>query len=200
MPIASCVHTTAVQSAAEPLTSVQSSPSYCKVSALDGAEFMKSIQKIVRHGDLNDVTFIEKALRTKFIFGYGLKPDGSVDRQSLIYKTKDVLDSPIQANLYVNYNKIEKSKYDLIARLSLDNRYFPSPYVSYIQDCLSIPTSDVYSSYGQIGFGIASDGSSEAGGTQQLGDPGKNGTMIYLNIGYDINTKIIDHVSIIERP
>jgi hypothetical protein len=201
VPVVSCTQTAAVQSASAPPPAVQSRPSYCKISTLDGSQLMQSIEKLIVHGDLTDVTFIETILRTKFSLGYGTKLDGSVDKQTLIYRTDYIQGSPIQATLYLNYNKEKQLKYDEIALLTFDNRYFPSPYVSYIQDCLQISTTDFYSIFGNsFSLGIGTDGSSEAGGTQQQGDPGKNGTILYLNIGYDINTKIIDHVSIVVRP
>jgi hypothetical protein len=194
-----CVYSAVAQSPRLSQSDAKPVPFYCKAPALDNAEFMNLIKTIVIHGDLTDFAFVERALNAKFRLGYGWKPNGNPDPQTLIYQTNKVLGAPIHVTLTVRTSKAEQSKYDFISSLIFDNQLFPK--ANFLTDCLRISTSEIYSSYGH-GFlvGLATEGGFEAGGSQEQGSPGRNGSKLYFEFDYRTKDNLVDRMAIVQQP
>jgi hypothetical protein len=83
-----------------PPQNVPSPPTYCKTSALNGPTFMKLIQRIVAHGDLTDIKYIEKTLDIRLPEEEGITPDGTPDPYSPFYRANYVDGSGIHAEIF----------------------------------------------------------------------------------------------------
>lgn len=135
------------QSAFLPPAPAQPLPAYCKASKLTGSEFMQAINGIVTHGDLTDIPFLQKILHTTFQSSFGLKTDGTQDRQTAIYQAATVLGAPIQMQI-VNWSKDRQARMRQIARISFDGKTSPSSDADFTRDCLNIHVSNFFVTYG----------------------------------------------------
>jgi hypothetical protein len=176
------------QSAFLPLTPVRPSPAYCATARLTGPEYMQAIDSIVTHGDLTDIPYLKKILRTTFKSSFGFKADGTPDRQTVNYEATTVLGAPIHVHI-VDWSKDMQIRMRQIARISFDGQVSPTSSTDYIGDCLNIHVSDFYSAYGNqftfmgpVGMiPVPGPGVNvEKGALGNQNFPGKNGSTISL--------------------
>lgn len=180
------------QSAPLPLPAVRPLPAYCKATKLTGPEFMQIIQAIVAHdGDLKDVAYFKKILGVGFNAQPGLNVDGTPDFENMSYQADEMFGAPIQIRL-VTYSKL------LHSENAEDFIEFSSPVSAnsksnFISDCLRIPLSTVYSSFGPAfsfngwrteGFGPPPPPGEVMQRNGRGPDvPGKNGIKLSVGIG-----------------
>ncbi|MDE1883517.1 MAG: hypothetical protein KGH70_05990 [Rhodospirillales bacterium] len=203
------------QSAFLPAMPAQPLPAYCTESKLSGSEFMQAVNDIVTHGDLTDIPFLQKILRTTFQSSFGLKMDGTQDRQTVIYQATTLLGAPMQMRL-VNWAKDRQAMMRQIASIGFYSKTAPSSDADFIRNCLNIHVSDFFVTYGnQFTFlgpvGMISEPrpgvNVEKGAILNQNLPGKNGST--MSLGFSVlspwdhsvteNTPV-DGVWVIQRP
>jgi len=186
----------AAQPVIAPQTAPQNIPSYCQRSTLTAVEFMQTIQTIVAHGDLTDIAFIEKKLKTKFTVSYDLQADGTPDRQAVFFKSDQTLGSPIPAQLHIFYAKSKQRETHIIAALGIGGNTS-----NFIENCLHITAGNFISFFGGDFFGgPGRKFMPEATGTQTKGRSGMNGSKIRLNFVYKFEGNLITGVGILQEP
>ena len=159
---------------------------------------MQVVGSIVNHGDMTDVSFIEKTLGAKFTSGYFVtRPDGRQDTQDLIYQTDQALGYPISVTLWVYGSKEDPLRYHSISSMSIDNKSPLHFGANFIMACLHIPTVVFYSYFGEGFLGGVINGRGAA--TKVLPTPGKNGSRISLNIAYGPEDNLVGHIGIAQR-
>jgi hypothetical protein len=163
---------------------------------------MQLVQTIIAHGDLTDIAFTEKAFGAKFSSQSNVATAvGETNRPIVRYGSVGVLGNPISVILVVDYSKATQLENDQIAVMGLDSLGFPSPQPNFITDCLNISTSDLSAFFGG-GFDFSTPGlpSGDSGTTKEIDLPGKRGSRLYLNIGYNLENMIVDHIAVVQRP
>jgi hypothetical protein len=166
-------------------------PSYCRGSTLTGVEFLQLIQTIMAHGDLTDITFLEKTLGTKFSSHYGTSEGGTPDPKILLLNSHHVLGNPIAVGLYIYYQKSEDLKSGPIASLGFDA---PSKFIT---DCFHFSPADISSGLGQKFFGKAfGPGSATRLYSPENSRPAKNGSKIQIDFTYDLEENSVDGIII----
>jgi hypothetical protein len=175
------------------------STAYCKQSTLTGVYFLRLIKTIVAHGNLTDVPFIENTLNAKFALSYyATTPDGKPDTEALFYHANGIFGSPITDALWIDGSKELQLRSGRIALMSIDAQSLPDLNSNFMRDCLHIPISSFYSFFGGHFFGGIINGRGAA--TRQITIVGKNQSIMSLNIGYDPEDSLVDHVGIDQRP
>lgn len=197
-------HVAAAQSAPLSPTLIQQPPAYCAASKLTGTEFLQAIQKIIAHGNLTDVAYIKKTLRTKFSISYGWNSDGSQDSQKRIYHSIQILGSPLRVSLTIDNDK--QSADGRIAYLTFDESQSTETRSNFITDCLHVSSNKFISSYGTTFFHVvpAGDIPPRMGGYvpppmilyKVLDYPGINNTSFQLKIYYEPKKRTVSQVSI----
>ncbi|HQT39044.1 MAG TPA: hypothetical protein PK231_06430 [Acidocella sp.] len=76
-------------------------PPDCRGATLSGPKLLKIVQKIIAHGDLTDIQFIERTLRTKFKKTHGWTEDGTPDLQTSFYDSDVIYGDPIHVKISV---------------------------------------------------------------------------------------------------
>jgi hypothetical protein len=139
VPVLLVADAASAQSAASP-SPVRQPPAYCSGSTLNSVEFMQMIHTIITHGDLTDISFIGKTLKTTFIASHTLNGDGTPNN---FYNTDEIDGSPIHVRVDVWSNAVpQMGKADVVVY----NANFPSTKTNFIGDRLQILPSDFYSS------------------------------------------------------
>ncbi len=175
------------------------SPAYCNKYTLTGPEFMSAIKDILDHGDLTDISFIEKTLKTSFTLSYfDTNPDGEPDNQALKYYTGQMLNSPITDVLWIDASRARQLKFDSIAIMSIDSQSLPRSNMNYILDCLGIPMSSVAPFFGGNFLGGVINGRGSVVKDMSVNEKGRS--RLYLNVAYDPTSLLVSHIGIAERP
>ncbi len=178
-----------------PPPSSPSSTEFCKQSTLTGLKFMQLLQTIIRHGDLSDIPFMEKALGTKF-------------RQShLDYESNQTLGAPIQVMIDTYDGEMKKG--DILAVISFNGDSMTAPDATFIQDCLHLSRNEFYADFG-TGFidfpplpspplpGQHYDPAS-VGVFKYLNNIGKNGSQFELSFHYNVYDLRVSGVIVTQR-
>jgi hypothetical protein len=190
------VHAATAQPVSATQPPVQSTLPYCKRSTLTNVEFMQTVQTIISHGDLTDIPFIEKTLRTKFTISYGLQSDGAPDRQTVFFNSNQILDSPIPTQLRIFNAKSQQIQTHMIAALAMGDSQS-----NFMETCLHITAGYFCSFFGGNFFGgPAGKFIPEATGTQVKDSSGKNGSKIRLNFVYKLQGNLVTGAGILQRP
>jgi hypothetical protein len=132
-------HTAAAQPSPTPQIPALNTLSICKNYTLTGPEFIKLLQKIVKHGDLTDIPFLERTFRTKF----------SVSE--LDYGSDQMLGAPIKIDIHLYSRQPEKGT--MIASMFISDDLELEP--KYLRNCLHLSRNDFYTNFGSWQFGGA---------------------------------------------
>lgn len=189
------VHAAAAQSPPLPSPPPQQLPAYCAASKLTGNEFLQAIQKIIAHGDLTDIGFLEKTLGTKFSSSHGLSEKGTPDSQFLILDSEQTLKNPISVNVIIFYAKSDQLRFHQIAGIAFGDKS------NFIADCFHLSPADLSSYFGG-GFYryIPPPGSPIATYYQRTSSPGKGGSKISISFRYGIEDSSVHSIGVGQFP
>jgi hypothetical protein len=152
---------------------------YCKQSSLTGPAFLNAFDTIIEHGDLTDIAFLQKTLRTKLspLAGFG-----TPDLDDLVYESDQVLGSPLPVQVTVFKRKEIQTEGGVIAEVQLKPILLAQVYA---MNCLVLTPSDFVSLFGQLNA-VWTGGTLPGGvGFIKLKAPGKNGTKLEVSFGYN---------------
>ena len=179
-----------------PQTVPKHSTTYCSRSTITSIELMKLIQKIISHGNLTDVAFIEKSLNTRFKSSYGSKEDGSPDTQTIYYNSDDVLGNPVHVEVDVWSKEMQKKREEIA-----DITFQGVSDKNFIADCLHLDTSEFFAFFGGNFTLVGPNGLlpiKEA--YQNYGTLGKNGTKLYLSTSFGADDRLVGGIEVVQRP
>jgi len=190
--------TAAAQPISNPLPKTYKKPSVCQNYTLTGPEFMGLIKLVINHGDLTDISFIEKTFDTKFSQSYfGVTPDGKTDIQDVFYHSDRLLNDPITVALWINDLRTRQLDFNQIALLSMDQKIFPDSDKNFLSSCLHISIASFYQFFGNHFMGGVINGRGAAG--SQISSAGNRRSTFSLNVGYSPDDNIVNHIGIDQR-
>jgi len=175
---------------------------YCNQSRLSAYTFMPMVRKIIAHGDLADIPFIEKTLDIKLPRREGVTPDGNLDPYSPFYQADYVDDSAMHIDIFTWGSKTALKSIPPRADVVFKDELVPT---NFIEDCLHISVDNFITYFGGS-FTLISvvTGGSDGGivgGSQVEGARGKNGSRIYVSYSVDAkNENIISGIEIRQTP
>jgi hypothetical protein len=187
----SCIQQAAAQPVSVPQLKLQHSVSYCKNYHLSGPDFMGLIKVIIEHGDLTDVSFIEKTIGSKFVVDSGVSTNGKSD--ALGYQTWQIQGTPIRDTLVVYVSRALQMKFDSLAMMNIESQTIPNVDEDFIGDCLHIPISNFYSFFGMSG------NVSNRMATKEIRS-GKNHSRIFISVSYNDNDNLVGEIEIYQKP
>jgi hypothetical protein len=173
----------------------------CKEYNLSSTAFMEAIKAVIQHGNLADVAFTEKELETKFSSQYFKGKNGQLDFKRSVYRTNNLLGSPINVVLDVPDQQSATLSYPWTGIVMFDGSNFPDRPGDFLADCVHLTVSE-FSSYfggdfsyskstGPVDPIDAGDGdimmpflSSSNLGDQKIGSSGLDGSKVYLEFSF----------------
>ncbi len=152
----------------------------CEGITLTGEKFLDMFHSIAMHGDLTDVPFIEKTLKTK------LKGTSTDDEDEKHYHNKSgrftgkaVLGAPMDIQLFFNSKHVAEIKNRTSGIMHIDRG---------IYKCLGITIDEFEKKFGGVfSFGFATGGGSTMTKDKALGEIGKDGSRINVVGAYNSN-------------
>jgi len=177
-------------------------PAFCDQSTLSADTFMPLVSKIIAHGDLTDVEFIEKTLNIKLSMREGVTPDGDLDPYSPFYQADYFDGTGIHIDIFTWGAKATQKNAPYRAIIVFKNELVPA---NFIEHCFRISVHNFIAYFGgafatnMVATGGA--GGSIVGGSQVDGSRGKHGSRVYLSYSVDANTQdVISGVEIKQTP
>ncbi len=191
---------------------------YCDRSPISDVIFLGLLNKLVNHGDLTDIAFVERTLDARFLSRQDEVPNGGPNNQPFYYETNQSFGGPTRLVLTVSYSRPEQLKRDIIGVMDIGGLRLGPPPNNFLEDCIQV-SADKFSayfgggfqstpfylegpphvSYGQKWHGSPSSlAPYEIDCVQERDHAGKDGSKLYISFSYDPKSKLVTHVGIVQ--
>lgn len=178
----------------EPVKPKKKDPS-CSKYKLTGEKFLDMFYAVATHGDLTDVPFIERTLKTKFDIKYSEGEDSNHKRyKRAYYSSKSLSGTPINLTLSFDVEREPDMDFPKLTMMRINNNGYN---FNFINQCLAIPNTHFAQKFGgYFAEDDSSDGGEATSGVITLKGIGKDASTIKVVYGRITDSPIVDELLI----